>query len=192
VSVPHVPENPPIFVADHPVMDFLNTVAAPAGTPIDMLASDNDVLHWLEKAGMSAGEHMKMERGALLHEARELREMLRGLILKRKAGKRMGVAPLNAFLADAISYPQLVAEGKGFAIERHRPTQTVRQMLSPIAESAAELLATGDFDLVRPCEGKDCILWFYDRTKSHRRRWCSMQVCGNRRKVEAFRERQRA
>jgi predicted RNA-binding Zn ribbon-like protein len=192
VSVPHVPENPPIFVADHPVMDFLNTIAAPAGTPIDMLGSDEDVLYWLEKAGMSPDAHPKIERGALLLEARELREMLRTLVLKRKAGKRIDIAPLNNFLANAISYPQLLAEGKGFAIERHRPAQTLRQVLSPIAESAADLLATGDFDLVRPCEGKDCILWFYDRTKSHRRRWCSMQVCGNRHKVEAFRERQRA
>lgn len=190
--MPHVPENLPLFLADHPVMDFLNTIAAPAGTPIDMLASDEDVLYWLEKAGMSPAERPKMERGALLREARELREMLRTLVLRRKAGKRIDVAPLNAFLADAISYPQVVAEGKGFAIQRHRPAQTVRQVLSRIAESAAELLATGDFDLVRPCEGKDCILWFYDRTKSHRRRWCSMQVCGNRHKVEAFRERQRA
>ena len=190
--MPHVPENPPIFVADHPVMDFLNTIAAPAGTPMDLLASDNDVLYWLEKAGMSREERPKIERGALLREARELREMLRALVLKRKAGKRIDVAPLNAFLADAVSYPQLVAEGRDLRIERHRPAQTVRQILSPIAESAAELLASGDFDLVRPCEGKDCILWFYDRTKSHRRRWCSMQVCGNRHKVEAFRERQRA
>jgi predicted RNA-binding Zn ribbon-like protein len=189
--MPHLPENPPLFLADHPVMDFLNTIAAPAGTPIDMLARDEDVLFWLEKAGMAPENRPQMERGALLHEARNLREMLRALILKRKAGKRIDPAPLNEFLEQAMSFPQLVTEGRGFRIERHRPARTVRQILSPLAEAAAELLATGNFDLVRPCERKDCILWFYDRTKSHRRRWCSMQICGNRHKVEAFRERQR-
>lgn len=187
-----VPENPPLFLADHPVLDFLNTIAAPAGTPIDMLASDGDVLYWLEKAGMSPEENSPMERGVLLREARTLRETLRELVLKRKAGKRIDPAPLNDFLKQAVSFPQLVPEGRGFRIERHRPARGAQQTLAPLAEAAAELLATGNFDLVRPCEGKDCILWFYDRTKSHRRRWCSMQICGNRHKVEAFRERQRA
>nr|WP_254214234.1 CGNR zinc finger domain-containing protein [Burkholderia multivorans] len=33
------------------------------------------------------------------------------------------------------------------------------------------------------------MLWFLDRTKSHRRRWCSKALCGNRQKVAAFRRR---
>jgi len=57
------------------------------------------------------------------------------------------------------------------------------------AEAAAELLAEGDFELIRRCESESCVLWFYDRTKSHRRRWCSMASCGNRHKVAAFRSR---
>jgi predicted RNA-binding Zn ribbon-like protein len=60
-----------------------------------------------------------------------------------------------------------------------------------VALAAAELLANGDFDLVRTCESDDCVLHFYDRTKSHRRRWCSMATCGNRAKVQTFRARQR-
>ena len=64
-------------------------------------------------------------------------------------------------------------------------------VLAPLAEAAADLLANADFDLVRHCEGVDCVLWFYDRTKAHRRRWCSMQVCGNRNKVAGFRARRR-
>jgi predicted RNA-binding Zn ribbon-like protein len=53
------------------------------------------------------------------------------------------------------------------------------------------LLATGDFSLVRRCENAACVLWFYDRTRSHHRRWCSMARCGNRHKVAAFRKRRR-
>ncbi|WP_327229156.1 CGNR zinc finger domain-containing protein [Achromobacter xylosoxidans] len=33
---------------------------------------------------------------------------------------------------------------------------------------------------------------FHDKTKSHRRRRCSMALCGNRMKVAAFRSRQKA
>jgi predicted RNA-binding Zn ribbon-like protein len=64
-------------------------------------------------------------------------------------------------------------------------------VLMPIGEAIARLLVEGDFDLVRQCESTDCTLWFYDRTKSHHRRWCSMSMCGNRAKVAAFRARQK-
>jgi predicted RNA-binding Zn ribbon-like protein len=197
--MPHTPEVPPLLLADHAVLDFLNTIAflstpaAPQGAPTDVLQSDADVLHWLEQTSLAPTEKPAPYRsGTLLNAARNLRETIRPLVLKRKSGKRIDVDPLNAFLTNAASYPQLISTASGLYIERHRPARTPEQILAPIAESAAEFLATADFSLVRACEGRDCILWFYDRTKSHRRRWCSMQICGNRHKVEAYRERQRA
>jgi len=36
------------------------------------------------------------------------------------------------------------------------------------------------------------MLLLLSRSRSDRRRWCSMELCGNRAKVAAFRERQRA
>ena len=192
-AMAHTPEVPPLFVADHPVLDFLNTIAAPEGTPIDVLQTDGDVLYWLERAGLAPTERPAFfQRSALRNTARRLRETIRPLVLRRKDGRRPDVDALNGFLLNASSYPQLRWRAGALEIERERPAKTPEEVLGPLAEAAAEFLATADFDLVRPCEGKDCILWFYDRTKSHRRRWCSMSVCGNRHKVEAFRERQRS
>ena len=57
------------------------------------------------------------------------------------------------------------------------------------AREVADDVDFADFDLVRLCEGKACVLWFYDRTKGHRRRWCTSTGCGNRAKVAAFRAR---
>jgi predicted RNA-binding Zn ribbon-like protein len=59
-----------------------------------------------------------------------------------------------------------------------------------LTEQAAELLCHGDFTQVRQCEHPDCTLWFYDRTNAHRRRWCTMALCGNRHKVAEHRKRQ--
>jgi predicted RNA-binding Zn ribbon-like protein len=42
------------------------------------------------------------------------------------------------------------------------------------------------------CADEDCRAVFYDRSKNHSGRWCSMADCGNRAKVRAFRERQKA
>jgi predicted RNA-binding Zn ribbon-like protein len=183
----------PVFLADHPVLDFLNTVAVVDGRPVDFLQSDEDVLRWLKQAGFADEGAPKLAGSSLLAVARNLREAIRGLVAKRKAGSRADASAFNAFLARTGSYPQLVWEGrKPPRVERVREQKSPEQLLARLAESAADLLADGDFDLIRKCEDDTCVLWFYDRTKSHRRRWCSMAACGNRNKVKAFRQRQQA
>jgi predicted RNA-binding Zn ribbon-like protein len=100
------------------------------------------------------------------------------------------VGVLNSFLAEAQGHIKLALDKeRGLRLERRWTQRTPEQVLAPVAESAAELLATGDFDLIRPCENQECGLWFYDRTRSHLRRWCSMSRCGNRSKVTSFRNR---
>jgi predicted RNA-binding Zn ribbon-like protein len=182
----------PRFLADHPALDFLNTVAVADGQPVDSLQADEDVLRWLKQADFTGDARPpKFAASTLLSSARTLRELVRDLVEKRKAGGRADTAAFNAFLMKAGSYPQLVWDSrKPPRIERVREAKTPAHFLAPLAESAADLLANGDFDLIRKCEDETCILWFYDRTKSHRRRWCSMAVCGNRNKVKAFRQRQ--
>ncbi|HTH52513.1 MAG TPA: ABATE domain-containing protein [Edaphobacter sp.] len=176
---------------DHPALDFLNTVLKIDGRLVDLLESDQDVLRWLSETGMPVeNQTAKLRSSALIQAARSLRETIRTLVERRKAHKKLDLSTLNAFLAQARSSIQLVAaKDDSLHIERHWENSTPEQILAPIAESAAELFATADFNLVKPCESPDCVLWFYDRTRSHHRRWCSMAVCGNRQKVAAFRKR---
>ncbi|PYU38741.1 MAG: hypothetical protein DMG54_29400 [Acidobacteria bacterium] len=62
-------------------------------------------------------------------------------------------------------------------------------MFAPLAHSAATLFATVDHKRVRKCA--QCVLHFYDTSKKGTRRWCSMQLCGNRLKVAAYAARRR-
>lgn len=179
----------PLFLADDRALDLLNTVLRIDGEEVDVLQSDDDVARWLTRAGVL--EEATPRKG-LLKTARELRDEVRELVQRRKANKRLDFTALNAFLAQGKQKSVLVQERGGeVRLEQRFATDTAEQMLMPIALAAAELLAHGDFDLVRACESRDCVLWFYDRTKSHRRRWCSMATCGNRAKVQTFRARQR-
>ena len=119
--------------------------------------------------------------------ARSLRENIRLLIEKRKAGQRGYATVLNGFLANAQSHLQLVWRKPGqLRIETVRRQDSPAAILGPVAESAADLLATADFRFVKRCESETCVLWFSDQTKSHRRRWCSTMLCGNRHKVAAY------
>jgi predicted RNA-binding Zn ribbon-like protein len=180
-------------VADHLALDLINTVVRLDGKLVDSLQSDTDVLRWLIDAGWPVkGDLTSSKPDTLLHSARTLREAIRKLVETRKAGKRADLAHFNAFLAESQSYLKL-SSGKGgiLNLERDWKQRTPEEILAPVAETAAELLATGDFNLVRHCEDSECVLWFYDRTRSHHRRWCSMATCGNRNKVAAFRNRLR-
>jgi predicted RNA-binding Zn ribbon-like protein len=62
-------------------------------------------------------------------------------------------------------------------------------LLGPIALELARLVTHEDPALVKACAGAECTLWFLDRTKAHRRTFCSATACGNRAKVAAFRRR---
>lgn len=188
---------PPIShlrVADHLALELLNTAFVLNGELVDSLQSDKDVLRWLVDVGWPVESNLANSKpDTLLHSARTLRDAIRKLIETRKAGKRADVAHFNAFLAESQNHLKL-SPGKGgiLNLEREWKQRTPEEILAPLAESAAELLSAGDFNLVRQCEDPDCVLWFYDRTRSHHRRWCSMAACGNRNKVAAFRARHQA
>ncbi len=179
------------LIADHPVLDMLNTGATANGEPHDTWQTDQDVSDWLIRTGWLAQPLAgRYPAGVLLAVARHLREVIRVLVEARKAGRAASADALNVFLRQAPSHPVLVWSDSTPRVERLRPTDSVEQCLAPLAEAAALLLAEGDFALIRMCEHPDCTRWFYDRTKSHKRRWCSMALCGNRHKVAEYRKRQ--
>ncbi|MBP2169338.1 putative RNA-binding Zn ribbon-like protein [Erwinia toletana] len=185
--------NAPQFLADHPALDFINTVMQVDGHPQDVWQADNDVENWLQQAGLAiASDKVAADPGALLQEARRLRDIIREMVADKKAGNAVKPAGINRYLAAATSYQQLVSSDEGgLQLKRIYSSQTPVQKLAPVAEQAALLMADKNFVLVRECEHPDCSLWFYDRTKAHRRRWCSMAVCGNRAKVARFRQQQK-
>ena len=200
-----------MFVGDHPALDFLNTVASPAGAPIDWLEDGPDLLDWLKRAGVideAVVARFRAHRAldAVAAQARELRDWFRSFV-KRHAGKSYGAgAPrelerLNRLLAEDEVYRQVVPAAKGlktapasspFQWSQQRRWTDPQRLLQPIAEAMGDLVCHADFRLIRTCEGEACTLMFYDRTKGHGRRWCSMSACGNRAKAAAHRARLRA
>lgn len=52
-------------------------------------------------------------------------------------------------------------------------------------------LEAGTFHRLKVCPADDCLWAFYDRSRNRSRTWCSMEICGNRSKVAAYRTRAR-
>jgi predicted RNA-binding Zn ribbon-like protein len=206
------PRPAPLFIADAPALDFLNSIASPAGTPVEWLGSGEELLEWLQTAQLAPPEIVSQMRrtavpgelDAVASQARALREWFRGFVQQHK-GKRLRaealkeLAPLNRILERDLEYGQLVKRergqdsepGSGLIWRPVRRWQTPDSLLLPIARSMAELVSNDDFSQIKACEGPTCTLLFLDRTHGRAKRWCSMAMCGNRAKQAAHRKRGR-
>jgi len=179
------------LIADYLALDMLNTEAGIGDSQRDFWHSADAVLAWLARCGIDAGVHGKSVGTDFLREATALRAIARDLISLRRRGERGDPAPLNRYLEALASIPVLEWSEAQPQLVRRGGKASPGRALGILAESVATLLAEGEFSLVRQCEHTECVLWFYDRTKSHRRRWCSMALCGNRHKAAEFRKRTR-
>lgn len=195
---------PPIRVGDHLALDFLNSTAAPRGAAIEWIGTGPDLLHWLVGAGaldLNVAERIAADwspgdLGRVAEEAVELREWFRGVVAHAKACGSDALAikdveRLNGVLARDAAFQRVEPAGEDgrLRLVADRPWRDPGELLAPVAAAMAHLVCEGDFNFVHQCENPPCTLWFYDRTKSHRRRWCSPAVCGNRAKVAAHRAR---
>ncbi len=91
---------------------------------------------------------------------------------------------INLFAATPDIPPSLA----GGTRQAGRTHARAGQALSELARETVALLTDGR-ERFRECAADDCALVFYDESRSNNRRWCSMQRCGNRAKVRAFRAR---
>lgn len=179
------------LLGDHLAMDLLNTEARSGDKIVDYWTSDAAVLRWLGQNDIFPGAQQRaLADGELLSQAKALRALAHQLITAFRQQKTPDISELNTYLHSYVSVPHLAPDSDGkLEITRLSCGDSAASMLGQVAEAVAQLLVEGDATLVKQCEHPDCILWFYDRTKAHKRRWCSMATCGNRYKAAQFRKR---
>ena len=193
----HMPENtkiqkPPLFVGDDLALDFINSEFGVGPAHHECFADDAAVLAWLKLAGVLPGDIDAAPEG-LMELALQLRDNAKSLVHAAKLGVEANAAVVNHVLKAGRRSKALTWDGAGraFTVARLRRQDDAASFLEPVAQAVVTLLTDTQLDLVRQCEAHDCTLMFHDKTKSHRRRWCSMAVCGNRMKVAAFRSRKK-
>ncbi|MGB7437489.1 MAG: CGNR zinc finger domain-containing protein [Candidatus Acidiferrum sp.] len=100
--------------------------------------------------------------------------------------------PINEILRVTEGHDELVSRKGSWALEFVARESGLDWLLAAIARSAAEVLVEGPDAPIRRCANPSCRLFFYDDSRTGRRRWCSMAVCGNRHKVAVFMRRHAA
>ena len=191
-----------LFVANRPILDFLNTKPVLEDGPTELLADAHALERWLIASGMVTSTRMKSllrswrdsrEAASFLKELIAFRERLRSAVVRIESG----LLPPDSFLSEVNSlllrYPRstLVKRADGRIVRElffqpHKPSD----FWAPLVDATADLLSETESSRLRKCES--CVVHFFDTSKKGSRRWCSMNLCGNKLKVAAYRQRKRA
>ncbi len=153
--------------------------------PTEKLQAPADLDAWLTESGMLADAPGADD--ADLAATLELREAIYTLMRARIDGRELptdAVSTVNAAAAEAPLAIRLTDAGA-------HPYGTARQAASTLAREAIAIAAGDDAALLRECGRPECTQLYLDRSRGHRREWCSMATCGNRMKAAAYRARQR-
>jgi predicted RNA-binding Zn ribbon-like protein len=191
-----------LFVGNRPILDLLNTKPVLAGGPTELLPDVRALERWLIASGTVSSAKDKAtlrnwrnssESEAFLKDLVAFRERLRDNVLRIESG----TPPSEAFLSEVnrmlLQYPR-------HASLRKRDGKLIRETIlelrksddlwAPIVDATADLLADTETSRIRKCE--TCVVHFFDSSKKGSRRWCSMNICGNKLKVAAYQRRKRA
>jgi predicted RNA-binding Zn ribbon-like protein len=167
------------------IQALVNTLNAETGR--DLLGTAPEAGRWLTAAGLlPAGSVVTGVQRAALAELREAtRQVLGGHIERREdpeAASRLTMALAPSRLTLAVD----PAGGVRLVSADHDPFSRV---IGAIAAAIAEAATAGTWVRLKCCPGRRCGWAFYDRSASSRSRWCSMQICGARAKMRAYRDR---
>lgn len=199
-----------LWVGEHPCVDFLNTLINKDGRRLDMIEDFAALLSWCAEAGLLRSEQAKesgsrwngtAEEAAALESARHLRQVLRDMAQQVIADGEIGQSALdtvNGWLRQGVGFQEVVrAHSDGaslcgkFALHFKGKVEKPEDIVVLLCACAADLMCHTDLGTLKKCSNPACVLLFLDASKNHTRRWCSMNLCGNRSKASAHYERHR-
>jgi predicted RNA-binding Zn ribbon-like protein len=187
------------LVAGHLALDFANTLdyRYDPDRLVDLLPTYERFLAFCRQSGVITAAQMrkllggvsKFDSQRVLKDVIELRESLYFLILSAVHGRspdESHLRVLNRFLSEARAVDHVTWHGRRFVRSfgdvAERPDGPLRQ----VVDAAVVLITSSDVDCVRECSETTCRWLFLDRSRNHSRRWCDMQLCGNRSKAKRF------
>jgi predicted RNA-binding Zn ribbon-like protein len=177
-------------------LDFVNTASS------DPSLSWEEFVAFLARTQVVSLDRAARLRSLILQEPSAVQAVLAKILQLREAQFAIFSAlalrstfsaswakPINEILRITEGHDELMQQGDSWRLQFVARENGLEWLLAAIARSAAELLVEGSAAPIRRCSNPKCRLFFYDDSRTHRRRWCSMAVCGNRHKVSTFLQR---
>ncbi len=174
-------------------VDFLNTEPArPGGGRNDLISTPDAFVRWARAASLIISEDVFQPDEIWLEDALRFRTTLRNgaeALIADRNPPTATIAAVNEKLARSPVVSTLIKGGSGWEVKRRSDARSADALLGRLAADFAETLASGRTDRLRQCEHPSCVMMFIDTSKNGKRRWCSMETCGNREKAAGRRAR---
>lgn len=153
----------------------------------EVLHTPADLAVWAERSRLTPTPELAIAE-AEVAKARLLRDALFRAAVARTRDQPADQGDLDTINA-AAAHPALVPAIARDGQRRWAGSLDGTGLLAAVARDAIDLL-TGSFShRIRTCAADNCALVFVDTSRPGRRRWCSMERCGNRNKVRTLRAR---
>ena len=183
--------------------DFANTTSGRAGPHrLEHLRKADDLAVWAHHAkiiGKKSVRDLQRRIGEsprlaelLLRRGLELRDVIYGIgvaLAARKPARSEDVDRMTSIHAECVRVGRLRKFDGIYGWTWNIVEYPAEAILGPIALSALSLVCQADLSRIKQCPGQDCGWLFFDTTKNKNRRWCEMEVCGNRAKQRRLRTR---
>lgn len=179
-------------------LELLVTGGPGALARYEVLHTPDDLAAWADQSRLTPTPLALHVTADDVAYARRLRDALTRTVVSRVVGgaglPELGITAADTADLDLVNEaaarpplaPAIGADGaRGWAAG----TATGAQLLSTVARDAVDLLTGPYAERIRMCAGDRCHLLYVDTSRPGRRRWCSMEHCGNRHKVRAHRVR---
>ena len=167
------------------VRDFVNSRDPESGT--DDLAEPAALRSWLEGRALFRGS--RDPRPEEVANARRVGEAIRSLAAVN-AGHPVDAGALEILNEAGRQAPLALGFDATGSSELRADDDGVRGAMARLLAIVHDAMSRGTWVRMKPCERHSCRWLFYDQAKNRSGKWCSMAVCGNRTKAEAYRRRQ--
>jgi predicted RNA-binding Zn ribbon-like protein len=174
-----------VFVGNNAAIDLINTEIVSRGELLDLLQDDADLIRWAREASFDISSRLT---AGDLSAAKQLRAALKELCQERidqhPAG-RISLVVVNQHLQNHATHEVLQAntDTGDYELAPDKAASSVTALLANLAYEGAVLLASPQATQLKRCGNPECVLIFLDTSRNQKRRWCSMDTCGNRAKV---------
>lgn len=171
------------YIGNNLAIDFLNTRIFDRDEEIELLNSPQEFYSWVNGAGLSIDDDIKSQDLSIILEFREALSHVFTATLNDRAIPSKALDIINKHLINHGVEQKLKRVQGRLEIHSVNTKMSQEQLLGHIANEAALLLVSNKLEKLKKCANPKCILLFIDTSKSGKRRWCSMDVCGNRAKA---------
>ena len=167
------------------VQAFVNTLEAERRW--EVLDGPDALRRWFAGRGIPVGGQVNE---ADVEHAREVREALRALLAANNgAGVDEGV--IRTLNLASRRAGLTVAFGVDGRATLEPAAGGVDGALGWVLASVHAAMEDGTWGRLKTCRHRVCSWAFYDHSKNRSGRWCSMTLCGNRKKTRDYRQRRR-